>query len=268
MANTISNYGLNLIKRFEGCRLSAYRDTVGVITIGYGWTKPIDGKPLTMGTKITQAKAESLLKEGLKSYESKVNKYDNKYHWNQNQFDALVSFAYNLGNIDGLTANGTRSISQIANRFLAYNKAGGRVIAGLTTRRKEERLLFLKSVSNTDNTTINKNNNESNNKSNYTHTDFVKEVQAAIGAKVDGIAGNETLSKTLTVSMTKNNRHAVVKPIQKYLKSIGYDCGTLDGIAGSKFDDAVRVFQKANECVVDGEITTKKKTWQKLLKLS
>lgn len=147
MPNTISNYGLNLIKKFEGCRLSAYRDSVGVVTIGYGWTKSIDGKPLTMGTTITQAKAESLLKEGLKSYEEKVNKYDNKYHWNQNQFDALVSFAYNLGNIDGLTANGTRSVSQIADKFLAYNKAGGRVLSGLTSRRKAERDLFIKSNS-------------------------------------------------------------------------------------------------------------------------
>lgn len=144
MPNTISNYGLNLIKKFEGCRLSAYRDSVGVVTIGYGWTKSIDGKPLTMGTTITQAKAESLLKEGIKSYEAKVNKYDNKYHWNQNQFDALVSFAYNLGNIDGLTANGTRSVSQIADKFLAYNKAGGRVLSDLTSRRKAERYLFIK----------------------------------------------------------------------------------------------------------------------------
>lgn len=147
MPNTISNYGLNLIKKFEGCRLSAYRDAVGVVTIGYGWTKSIDGKPLTMGTTITQAKAESLLKEGLKSYEAKVNKYDNKYHWNQNQFDALVSFAYNLGNIDGLTANGTRSVSQIADKFLAYNKAGGRVLPDLTSRRKAERDLFIKNSS-------------------------------------------------------------------------------------------------------------------------
>lgn len=74
MSLTISNNGINLIKRFEGCRLSAYRDPVGIVTIGYGWTKPIDGRPLTMGMKITQAKADSLLKEGLKSYEAKVNK--------------------------------------------------------------------------------------------------------------------------------------------------------------------------------------------------
>lgn len=102
----------------------------------------------------------------------------------------------------------------------------------------------------------------------YTHKDFVKEIQAAIGAKVDGIAGKETLSKTVTVSKIKNRKHAVVKPIQKYLNSLGYDCGTADGIAGSKFDVAVKSFQKANGCMADGEVTSQKTTWKKLLKLA
>lgn len=257
MTHTISNDGINLIKKFEGCRLSAYRDAVGVITIGYGWTKAIDGKPLTMGMKITQAKAESLLKEGLKSYESKVNKYDNKYHWNQNQFDALVSFCYNLGNIDGLTANGTRSVNEIASKFTSYNKAGGKILVGLTNRRNEEKALFLKTVSS---------GNHHNNS--YAHKDFVKEVQAAIGAKVDGIAGSETLSKTVTVSKKKNNRHPVIKPIQKYLNSINFNLGTPDGIAGDKFDKSVKKYQRLNNCVDDGEITKGKNTWKKLLQLS
>lgn len=263
MALKTSNYGINLIKRFEGCRLSAYRDTVGVVTIGYGWTNPIDGKPLTMNTKITQEKAETLLKEGLKPYEAKVNKYDSKYHWNQNQFDALVSFCYNLGNIDGLTANGTRSINEIANKFTAYNKAGGRVIAGLTSRRNEEKNLFLKPTAANDKNTTSKNNSE-----NYSHKNFVKDIQTSIGAKVDGIAGPETLSKTVTVSRVINNRHTVIKPIQKYLNSIGCDCGTPDGIAGQKFEKSVKSFQKSNRCISDGEITAKRETWKKLLKLS
>lgn len=101
----------------------------------------------------------------------------------------------------------------------------------------------------------------------YTHRDFVTEVQAAIGAKADGIAGTETFSKTVTVSKSKNNRHAIVKPLQKYLNSLGYDCGTADGIAGVKFDSAVKAYQKANGCISDGEITAKKTTWRKLLKL-
>ena len=261
MANTISSYGLSLIKRFESCMLSAYRDKVGVVTIGYGWTKSIDGKPLTMGMTITQAKAESLLKEGLKSYEANVNKYDSKYHWNQNQFDALVSFAYNIGNIDGLTANGTRPISQIADKILAYNKGNGQVIPGLTERRKEERKLFLTLVSSISNVSTSPN-------ALYGYTDFVKEVQSAIGAKVDGIAGTETLSKTVTISMTKNNKHTVVKPIQKYFNVLGFECGTVDGISGKKFDSATKSFQKANGCVMDGEITAKGKTWKKLLKIT
>ena len=114
------------------------------------------------------------------------------------------------------------------------------------------------------------NSNNSNNSSSsdtYTHSDFVKDVQKAIGAKVDGIAGNETLSKTVTVSKTKNSRHAVVKPIQKYLNSIGYNCGKADGIAGVKFDTAVKAYQRANGCVADGEITKGNKTWKALLKL-
>lgn len=102
----------------------------------------------------------------------------------------------------------------------------------------------------------------------YTKTQFIKDVQSAIGAKVDGIAGNETLSKTVTVSKTKNNKHAVVKPIQKYLNALGYNCGTADGIAGTKFDTAVKAFQKANGCVTDGEITAKAMTWKKLLGLA
>ena len=103
--------------------------------------------------------------------------------------------------------------------------------------------------------------------STYTHKQFVKDVQLAIGAKVDGIAGKETLSKTVTVSKTKNNRHAVVKAIQKYLNSIGYNCGVVDGIAGVKFDSALKSFQKTNGCVVDGEATAQKTTWKKLLKM-
>ena len=146
MPRKISNSGIKLIKKFEGCRLSAYQDAVGVITIGYGWTKPIDGNPLTMDTKITQSKAESLLKKGLEAYESKVNKYNAKYRFNQNQFDALVSFAYNIGSIDQLTANGSRSISAIAEKITAYNKAGGRILSGLTERRKAEQALFLQTV--------------------------------------------------------------------------------------------------------------------------
>lgn len=69
-------------------------------------------------------------------------KYNDHYKWNQNEIDALVSFAYNIGSIKGLTANGTRSRSTIAKKMLEYNKAGGRVYRGLTRRRTAEKKLF------------------------------------------------------------------------------------------------------------------------------
>jgi hypothetical protein len=99
----------------------------------------------------------------------------------------------------------------------------------------------------------------------YTQEQFIKDVQKATGSAVDGIAGPETLGNTVTVSRYKNSKHAVVKPIQKRLNALGYDCGTADGIAGPKFEAAVKKHQKANGCVVDGEITARNKTWKKLL---
>lgn len=114
---------------------------------------------------------------------------------------------------------------------------------------------------------VSSNNNMSSSSDTYSFKDFVKELQSAIGARVDGIPGNETLSKTVTLSKTKNSRHTAVKPVQKYLNSIGYSCGLSDGIAGTKFDFAVKAFQKKNGCTVDGEITAKNKTWKKLLEL-
>lgn len=110
-------------------------------------------------------------------------------------------------------------------------------------------------------------NSSSTSSSTYTKIQFIKDVQTAIGAKVDGIAGNETYNKCPTVSKTKNNKHAVVKPLQKYLNSLGYDCGTVDGIAGVKFDSAVKAFQKANGCTSDGEFTKNGKSWKKILGL-
>ncbi len=97
------------------------------------------------------------------------------------------------------------------------------------------------------------------------HIQFIKDVQTAIGANVDGIVGKETLSKTVTVSKTKNRTHAVIKPIQKYLNFLGYPCGIEDGIAGNKFHHAVMAYQKAMGCIVDGEITAQNRTWKQLL---
>ena len=100
----------------------------------------------------------------------------------------------------------------------------------------------------------------------YTLTQFVKDVQKATGASVDGIAGPETIGKTVTLSASKNRRHAAVEAVQKRLDALGYtEVGEADGIAGPKFTQAVKHFQKDNGCVVDGEITKGNKTWKKLL---
>lgn len=139
----ISTTGLNLIKSFEGCRLTAYKCPAGVWTIGYGHTGNVKS-----GQKITQAKAESYLKSDLAKFEKHVASYDKKYNWNQNEFDALVSFAYNIGSITQLTANGTRTKKQISERITSYNKANGKELAGLTRRRAAEQALFNKPVKN------------------------------------------------------------------------------------------------------------------------
>ena len=124
----ISENGLNLIKSFEGCRLTAYKCPAGVWTIGWGHTGGVKA-----GQKITQAEADQMLVNDMAAYEKKVNKYA-AYGWNQNEYDAMTSFCYNVGSIDQLTASGTRSRATIAAKMLQYNKGGGKVLAGLTRR--------------------------------------------------------------------------------------------------------------------------------------
>ncbi|HFR3118965.1 TPA: lysozyme [Enterobacter roggenkampii] len=142
-----SEKGIALIKQFEGCKLTAYQDSVGVWTIGYGWTQPVDGKPIRAGMTIKQETAERLLKTGLVSYESDVSRLV-KVGMTQGQFDALVSFTYNLGPRSLSTSTLLRKLNAgdyagAADEFLRWNKAGGKVLNGLTRRREAERALFL-----------------------------------------------------------------------------------------------------------------------------
>lgn len=110
-------------------------------------------------------------------------------------------------------------------------------------------------------------------KSDYSFTDFVKEVQEKLGAKVDGVPGAETLNKTITISTSKNWNHSVVLSIQKYLKSLGYDLGKygLDGKFGPDMKKVIMDYQKnivgLKGNLVDGVITAKRYTWKSLLKL-
>jgi lysozyme len=139
----ISQKGIDLITEFEGFIGHPYKDAVGVLTVGYGHTGP-DVRQIG---NISQAEGRALLAKDLIRYEDGVKK-SVKVKINQNQFDALVSFAYNVGTgalasstlLKKLNAGDKRGA---ADEFLKWDKAGGRVLAGLTRRRKAERALFL-----------------------------------------------------------------------------------------------------------------------------
>lgn len=135
----ISDRGLELIKTFEGCSLTAFWDVNGY-AIGYGHHGNVEA-----WDTITQEQADELLKDDLAgNYEPSVNKYDNDYNFNQNEFDALVSFCYNCGaaNLCTLLKNGQATREQISADLPKYNKAGGAVLNGLVNRRNAELALF------------------------------------------------------------------------------------------------------------------------------
>lgn len=147
----LSQTGLALIKRFEGCKLVAYRDAVGVPTIGYGHTHDVK-----MGQTITQAQADAFLVADVEKFERGVNFLvdELRVEITQNQFDALVCFAFNVGlralekstlakKLYLMKQKEQASIYAVADEFPRWNKAGGKVLPGLTKRRGAERLLFL-----------------------------------------------------------------------------------------------------------------------------
>ena len=134
----INKSGLNLIKKYEGCKLTSYICPAGVLTIGYGHT----GKDVKPNQTISKKKAINLLKKDLARFERHVQSYNYIYEWTDNEFSALVSFAFNIGNIDQLTAYGTRTRSQIRSAMLKYVKANGKTLQLLVKRRKAELKLF------------------------------------------------------------------------------------------------------------------------------
>ena len=142
----ISKNGLDLIKKYEGFYSKAYICPGGALTIGYGTTNSDSGilnYTIKKDSVITKTKAEELLKKSIANkYEPLVNKYMSIYKFNQNQYDALCSFCYNIGSIDQLVNKGNKSIKNISNDILLYNKAAGKVLKGLVNRRTEEQKLF------------------------------------------------------------------------------------------------------------------------------
>lgn len=140
---TIGTLGLNLIKNFEGLRLTAYKDVVGIWTIGYGHTRTAKS-----GMVIDQSVAESLLKADLIDAEESVNSYVHVV-LTQYQFDALVSLVFNIGTGAFSRSTLCKRINvreeqwRIGAEFLRWVYAGGKKIKGLENRRVEERRLYL-----------------------------------------------------------------------------------------------------------------------------
>lgn len=144
----ISQKGLNLIKRFEGCHLEPYRDPIGLWTVGWGHLIG-DGKslPVEWFRRLTQDEADRLLEKDLEKFERGVLRLCPN-NLTQSRFDALVSFAFNvgLGNLQSSTLRQKHNRNDIlgaAKEFLRWNKAGGKVFRGLTLRRQDESNLYL-----------------------------------------------------------------------------------------------------------------------------
>lgn len=135
----IGNKGLDLIKSFEGCRLTAYRCPANVLTIGWGHTKNV-----YEGMTITQDEADRLLVEDVQVYANAVDRYNSRFNFTQEEFDSLTSFTYNCG-VGSLQAvmSCCNTKQEIAEECKLYNKGGGVVLAGLVRRREEEYKLFM-----------------------------------------------------------------------------------------------------------------------------
>ena len=147
-----SDNGIRLIQEFEGLRLTSYLCSAGVATIGYGATFYQDGSKVKLGQTITNTQANQLLKDHLKEFEAAVIGLLNTTKVNQNQFDALVSFCFNLGAANLAKAQRLMFIKanpndpKIAAEFAKWNRAGGEVSRGLVRRRKKEAELYFTKI--------------------------------------------------------------------------------------------------------------------------
>ena len=147
-----SDSGIRLIQEFEGLRLTSYLCAASVPTIGYGATYYLDGSKVKLGQTITRDQANQLLKDHLKEFEGSVIGLLNTTKVNQNQFDALVSFCFNLG-VGNLAKSQLLRIvkanpndTKIALEFAKWNRAGGEVSRGLVRRRKKEAELYFTKI--------------------------------------------------------------------------------------------------------------------------
>ena len=251
--------GLALVKSFEGLCLNAYKCPANVWTIGYGHTGTVDGKPIKAGMKITNDKATELLRKDVSQFEKAVKSYV-KVKINQNQFDALVSFAFNVGAgaLQGSTILkmiNQRKFISAARHFLDWNKArvNGKltVLNGLTARREAEAALFSTGIPTS---------------SSYKLDEFVKDLQKIKSKKVTGVPNNKLLSAMPDISTNLNAGTLVIKPLKKYLKKLGYFTGTVNSKYDTKLSNAIKKYKIAKKMnSKSGTISVA--VWKKLLKL-
>ena len=215
----ISEKGLAMIEKFEGCLLKASNKLDGVWTIGYGQTGSYYGKRVRRGMTTTTALAHAWLRDhSIKTYEDAVTQAV-KMPLNQNQFDALVSFAYNVGVGAMAGSTAVRKLNAgdyagAADALTMWTKCNGKVLAGLVRRRKEERALFLTPVT----------------QAKTTNTDLLR----------------------------KGDTGDAVKLLQHRLNLLGTQL-TEDGIWGVQTDSAVRGYQYRAGLTVDGIVGAKTK---------
>lgn len=224
----ISPEGVEMVKFFEGFRANAYIDAVGVPTIGYGTTQ-IEGKPVQMGTSISQEEATKLMAQDLGQFENTVNKAV-KVSVNNNQFSAMVSFTYNVGSGAFTDSTLLKKLNQgdysgAANEFGRWVHGDGKVLPGLVTRRAAEKAMF-------------------------EGGDWRAAANAAKQQGGNASSGGSNTSGPIKLSNPLRTGEDV-KQVQEALIKKGYSVEA-DGVFGPKTDQAVKAFQKAEGLTVDG----------------
>lgn len=273
-SKSLGSAGLELIKSFEGCRLTAYKatSTEKYYTIGWGHY----GSDVTQGMKITRARADELLLQDVASSVAAVNNAaccPITASLNQNQFDALVSFTFNCGagNLKTLCAN--RTAAQIAAKIPAYNKSGGNVLNGLVRRRAAEQALFntpvenvaelepatVKEVQTWLNRTFSSGLTLDGLYGSNTKKALVKALQKELGVTTDGIFGAKT--KAAVKTLKKGDVGRQVKILQCFLICLKQQV-TADGIFGDVTETALKAVQ--SRCKIDNDGIAGKMTFQAL----
>ena len=235
----LGSKGIELIKKYEGCRLTAYKavPTETYFTIGWGHYGP----DVKEGQTITQEQADTMFLEDVKVYSNAVDKYNSKYNFTQNQFDALTSFAYNCGT--GALANVMSCCNtkkEIAEECKLYNKGGGVVLAGLVRRREEEYQLFMSDIE-----------NEAPSQSGNTDTYIVK-----AGDTLSGIASkyNTTVDKLVSINGISNPNLISVGQVLKLKGELSTGNKTYTVVAGDNLSSIANRFNTTVEriCSLNG----------------